>query len=306
MEELKIRSLRANCALVSEECNQIGTHLEINKIYGRDYPGLIAKCLEFSIRGATGLAWQADSLIRTITSLHWFPADFNGKLKSQYRVGRVVSTSASRLSGEKVPLFPMFVKLAKRRCLVVGAGKTAEEKIPTLLRSAANVVVVAPAATRTIQAWARDNKVVWEQRRFEARDLGGMFLVVVATPLKSLNRSVSEQAQERNILCNVVRDRSLCNFYYPAVVRRGPLQIAISTAGHSGALAHRLRKQLEVQFGPEWESWLRWLGEARTSLYDDPLSPKRRRTMLHRLASQEKQAEFFRRWGSVSNRDDRH
>lgn len=212
-------------------------------------------------------------------------------------------TPPSRLSGEKVPLFPMFVKVAKRRCLVVGAGKTAEEKIPTLLRCGASVIVVAPTATRTIQAWAGENKIVWEQRRFEARDLDSVFLVVVATPTKSVNRAVSEQAQQRQILCNVVRDRSLCNFYYPAVVRRGPLQIAISTAGHSGALAQRLRKQFEAQFGPEWESWLRWLGEARSSLYDDPLSPKRRRTMLHRLASQKTQAEFFERWGYPFNRD---
>jgi precorrin-2 dehydrogenase/sirohydrochlorin ferrochelatase len=191
----------------------------------------------------------------------------------------------------------MFVKLTKRRCLVVGAGKTAEEKIPTLLRCGASVVVVAPTATRAIQGWAAENKIIWEQRRFEARDLDGLFLVVVATPVKTLNRTVFEQAQQRRILCNVVRDRSHCDFYYPAVVRRGPLQIAISTAGHSGALAQRLRKQFEAQFGAEWESWLRWLGEARSSLYDDPLSPKRRRTMLHRLASPKKQAEFFRRWG---------
>ena len=199
----------------------------------------------------------------------------------------------------------MFVKLAKRRCLVVGAGKTAEEKIPTLLRCGATVVVVAPAATRIIQAWSAENKIIWERRRFEARDLDGIFLAVVATPVTTLNRTVFEQAQQRHILCNVVRDRSLCDFYYPAVVRRGPLQIAISTAGHSGALAQRLRKQFEAQFGPEWESWLRWLGEARSSLYDDPLSPKRRRTMLHRLASPKKQAEFFRRWGYPSKRDER-
>lgn len=211
----------------------------------------------------------------------------------------------SRLSGEKIPLFPIFVKLTKRRCLVVGAGKTAEEKIPTLLRCGASVVVVAPAATRAIQGWAAENKIIWEQRRFEVRDLDGLFLVVVATPVKTLNRTVFEQAQQRRILCNVVRDRSLCDFYYPALVRRGPLQIAISTAGHSGALAQRLRKQFEAQFGPEWESWLRWLGEARSSLYDDPLSPKRRRTMLHRLASQKKQAEFFRRWGYPPNRNER-
>jgi precorrin-2 dehydrogenase/sirohydrochlorin ferrochelatase len=211
----------------------------------------------------------------------------------------------SRLSEEKTPLFPMFVKLATRRCLVVGAGKTAEEKIPTLLRCGAHVVVVALAATRTIQGWAAENKIVWEQRRFEPRDLDEIFLVVVATPQKALNRTVFEQAQERRVLCNVVRDRAACDFYYPAVVRRGPLQIAISTAGQSGALAQRLRKQLEAQFGPEWESWLRWLGEARSSLYDDPLSPKRRRTMLRRLASQEKQAEFFSRWGCPSNHNDR-
>lgn len=216
-----------------------------------------------------------------------------------------MTKTSSSLSEEKTPLFPMFVKLAKRRCLVVGAGKTAEEKIPTLFRCGATVVVVAPTATRTIQAWAHDKKLLWEQRPFEVHDLDGMFLAVVATPAKALNKSVFEQARRRQVLCNVVRDRQLCSFYYPAVVRRGPLQIAISTAGHSGALAQRLRKQLEEQFGPEWESWLRWLGEARSSLYDDPLSPKRRRTMLHRMASQKKQAEFFDRWGIPMEKDNR-
>jgi precorrin-2 dehydrogenase / sirohydrochlorin ferrochelatase len=201
------------------------------------------------------------------------------------------------LSGETTPLFPIFLKLTRRRCLVVGAGKTAEEKIRTFLRCGATVFVVAPAATRTIKGWAADDQIILQQRRFELSDLDRIFLAVVATPLNTLNKTVYEEAQRRQILCNVVRDRPLCNFYYPAVVRRGPLQIAISTAGHSGALAQRLRKQMETQFGPEWERWLRWLGEARSSLYEDPISPKRRRTMLHRLASQKKQAEFFDRWG---------
>jgi len=216
-----------------------------------------------------------------------------------------VTKPPSRLSEEKTPLFPMFVKLAKHRCLVVGAGKTAEEKIPALLRCGAIVVVVAPTATRAVQAWAHDKKILWEQRRFDVHDLDDIFLTLVATPVKSLNKAVFEEAQRRQILCNVVRDRPLCDFYYPAVVRRGPLQIAISTAGHSGALAQRLRKQLEEQFGPEWESWLRWLGEARSSLYDDPLSPKRRRTMLHRMASQKKQSEFFDRWGIPAEQENR-
>jgi precorrin-2 dehydrogenase/sirohydrochlorin ferrochelatase len=86
------------------------------------------------------------------------------------------------------------------------------------------------------------------------------------------------------------------------VVKRGPLQIAISTAGHSGALAKRLREELEREFGPEWENWLRWLGEVRSSLYDDPLSPRQRRTMLHKLASRKSQEEMFRRWGVTQKR----
>lgn len=236
--------------------------------------------------------------MQKISSLRLSSVGFVRNLKVGVLVaGRDVDQASSRLSGEATPLFPIFVKLAKRRCLVVGAGKTAQKKIPSLLRCGATVIVVAPAATRIIKAWAADDKIVWQQRRFELSDLDRIFLAVVATPLKTLSKTVSEEAERRQILCNVVRDRPLCNFYYPAVVRRGPLQIAISTAGHSGALAQRLRKQMETQFGPEWERWLRWLGEARSSLYEDSISPKRRRTMLHRLASQKKQAEFFDRWG---------
>jgi precorrin-2 dehydrogenase/sirohydrochlorin ferrochelatase len=272
--------------------------VEIKKIYGVDYPEMNPIISRFLTNALLLREDDANSLLRTITSLHLYFAAFVSYQEQRVSgLRRGVDKSPARLSGEKMPLFPIFLKLTKRRCLVVGAGKTAEEKIPSLMRCGASVIVVAPVATRTIQAWAADNKIVWEQRRFEPRDLDGIYVAVVATPSKTLNRTIFELAEQRQILCNVVRDRPLCNFYHPAVVRRGPLQIAISTAGHSGALAQRLRKQLEEQFGPEWESWLRWLGEARSSLYDDPLSPKRRRTMLHRLASQKKQAEFFDRWG---------
>ena len=208
-----------------------------------------------------------------------------------------VSSVRSRLAAEKNGLFPVFLKLADQRCLVVGAGKTAEEKIPALLGSNASVTVVAPAATTKIQTWAREDRLCWIQRRFESGHLDGVFLCVVATSSKETNRVVFREAHERGILCNVVHDGAHCSFYYPAVVRRGPLQIAVSTAGHSGALAQRLREELELQFGPEWESWLRWLGEARSSLYEDALSPRQRRTLLHKIASRKSQDEFFRRWG---------
>jgi precorrin-2 dehydrogenase / sirohydrochlorin ferrochelatase len=231
-----------------------------------------------------------------------FPALIEGTFQPR---GNLLSSSPSRLSKEKNALFPIFLKLAGRRCLVVGAGKTAEEKIPTLVACGAALSIVAPAATPKIQAWARNDKFFWAQKRFEAEDLDGIFLAVVATPSKTVNRTVFQEAQQRGIMCNVVRDRSYCDFYYPAVVRRGPLQIAISTAGHSGALAHRLRQELEYQFGPEWENLLRWLGEARSSLYDDPLSPRQRRTLLHKLASRKTQEEMFRRWGLLPKRNKR-
>lgn len=203
----------------------------------------------------------------------------------------------SRISAEKNELFPVYLKLAKQRCLTVGAGKSIEEKIPTLLACGATVTVVAPTATPKIQRLAEAQKLVLLTRRFESQDLDDVFLCVVATSSKATNQAIFAQAQQRGVLCNVVRDGSHCNFYYPAVVKRGPLQIAISTAGHSGALAKRLREELEQEFGPEWENWLRWLGEARSSLYDDPLSPRQRRTMLHKLASRKTQEEMFRRWG---------
>jgi len=208
-----------------------------------------------------------------------------------------LNSSHSGSSKEKNTLFPIFLKLVGRRCLIVGAGKAAAEKVPALLASDATVSVVAPAATPKIQAWARDGKLFWSKKSFESQDLDGIFLAVVATSSKAVNRAAFQEAQQRGILCNVVRDRFYCDFYYPAVVRRGPLQIAISTAGHSGALAQRLREELEYQFGPEWEDLLRWLGAARSSLYDDPLSPRQRRTLLHKLASRKTQEEMFRRWG---------
>lgn len=210
-----------------------------------------------------------------------------------------MSSAASR---EKHSLYPVFLKLAGRRCLVVGAGKAAEEKIPAMLSAGAIVAVVAPAATPKIQAWARDKKLFWAQKAFDPHDLDDIFLAVVATCSKAVNRAAFQEAQRRGVLCNTVRDRSYCDFYYPAVVRRGPLQIAISTAGHSGALAQRLREELENEFGPEWENWLRWLGEARSSLYEDPLSPRQRRTMLHKLASRKTQEKMFQRWGVLPKR----
>jgi precorrin-2 dehydrogenase len=182
-------------------------------------------------------------------------------------------------------LFPMFVKLEGRRCLVVGAGRVAEGKIETLLAAGAKVRVVAPKATRAVADWASGNRISWESREFKPADLDGAALVIAATSSPEAHERIYQEAQRRGIWCNVVDDPAHCDFYYPSVVRRGPLQIAVSTNGRSPALAQRLRKEFEAQFGPRYESWIERLGEARKKLFKRQMDPERRRRLLHRLAS---------------------
>ena len=155
----------------------------------------------------------------------------------------------------------MFLKLAGRRCVVVGAGPVGESKIAGLLDAAATVRVVAPEATPQVQSWATAGQIEWLARPCEPADLDEMFLVVAATSSPELHEQIFAEARRRGVLCNVVDVPELCDFYYPAVAQRGALQIAVSTAGQSPALAQRLRKELEELFGPEYEAWLRQLGE---------------------------------------------
>jgi precorrin-2 dehydrogenase / sirohydrochlorin ferrochelatase len=183
-------------------------------------------------------------------------------------------------------LFPMFVKLEGRPCLVVGAGRVAEAKIRSLLVTGAAVRVVGRSPTSVVKGLARTGKISWTPREFEPGDLDGVVVVVSATS-SGVNERVCWEARQRGVLCNVVDEPLRCDFYYPAVVRRGDLQIAISTGGNSPALAQRLRKELEKRFGPEYESWVRELGKERKKLLQRAMSLRRRRRLLHRLASQE-------------------
>ena len=184
-------------------------------------------------------------------------------------------------------LFPMFMKLEGKRCLVVGAGNVGEPKIGGLIDTSVRVGVIALQASETVQAWAQAGKITLELRAFAAEDLDGKFLAVVATASRALNGSIYCEAQRRGVLCNVVDDPEYCDFYYPAVVRRGDLQIAISTNGQSPSLAQKLRQQLERQFGPGYGRWVKELGETRRLVLASDLDPERKRELLHSLASRE-------------------
>jgi siroheme synthase-like protein len=182
-------------------------------------------------------------------------------------------------------LFPAFLKLTNRRVLVVGGGSIAGQKIPGLLEAGAHVHVVSPKLARQLIEWVRNQKITWSPKEFAPDDLNGAFLVIAATSLRDLNSQVYREADQRNILCNAVDDIDHCHFYYGSIVQRGDLQIAISTNGKSPALAQRLRKELEQQFGPEYEHWLEWLGAARETLRAQSSNPETTKRWLHALAS---------------------
>jgi precorrin-2 dehydrogenase/sirohydrochlorin ferrochelatase len=181
----------------------------------------------------------------------------------------------------------MFVKLEGKRCLVVGAGKVGEPKIGGLIETGACIRVIALQASETVQGWAQAGKISLELRAFDAEDLDGTFLAIVATASRVLNESIYREAQRRAVLCNVVDVPEYCDFYYPAVVRRGDLQIAISTNGQSPSLAQKLRQQLERQFGPGYARWVAELGETRKLVLASDLDVERKSELLHSLASRE-------------------
>jgi precorrin-2 dehydrogenase len=183
------------------------------------------------------------------------------------------------------PLFPVFLKLAHRPCLVVGAGEIAKAKIASLLEAGASVLVVSPEAAPEIQAHAANQQITWEKREYQASDLSGKFLAIAATSDTAVNNAVFTEAQRLGILCNAVDDPPNCDFYFPAVVRRGDLQIAISTAGESPAFAQKLRRAFENALSQHLGDWLGAIGEFRREILAAYPASEARKRALHVLAN---------------------
>jgi precorrin-2 dehydrogenase / sirohydrochlorin ferrochelatase len=182
-------------------------------------------------------------------------------------------------------LYPLFLNLKGRVCVVVGGSEMAEGKIRELLGAGAKVRVIAPAVTEQIAAWSQAGRLQWLGRVSEGGDVRDAFLVVSVAD-SATNARVFEEAEVLQTFCNAVDDIDHCNCYASAVVHRGPLQIAISTAGKSPALAQRLRKELEERFSEEYAPWVTRLGELRRSLFQDSaIDGETRRRMLHEEAS---------------------
>lgn len=184
-------------------------------------------------------------------------------------------------------MLPIFLKLDNRHCLLVGAGSIALEKIGSLLATGLRLHIVAPEANTQIQQMASDGAVEWIQKAWEPSDLDGMFLVIAATNDPAVNQAVYHAATEKRVLCNSVDDVPNCDFYFGSVVSRGDLQIAISTAGQSPAVAQRLRREIDQQLPQDIGPWLESLGSLRREVLATHPRGEARKSLLHQLAQRQ-------------------
>jgi siroheme synthase-like protein len=161
------------------------------------------------------------------------------------------------------PFYIACLRLTGRDCLVVGGGEIGLEKVEGLLTCDATVTLVAPDAVQHLRDLAEEGSIRWERREYEAADLEGKLIAIAATDDTDVNIRIYEDAERRAMLVNVVDVPPLCNFILPAIVRTGPLAIAISTAGASPALAKRIKREISESFGEPYARLAELLNEAR-------------------------------------------
>ena len=163
------------------------------------------------------------------------------------------------IEGENVVLYPIFLDLSGRRCVVVGGGGVADRKARKLLQARAEVVVISPEVGAELESVA----VEIHRRPYREGDLEGAYLAFAATNVREVNRAVAREAKERGIPVNVADNPQEGDFALPSTLRRGGLQVAVSTGGASPTLARRIRGELEEAFGPEWAGIVEELDRAR-------------------------------------------
>jgi len=184
---------------------------------------------------------------------------------------------------ESRPYYPAILDIAGRQALVIGAGKVGEGKIEGLLRGHAMVRVVSLTATEQVREWAAAGRIALELRAYRTADLDGCFMVIAATEDNDTNVQVFEDAEARQMLCNVVDVTHLCNFILPSIVRHGDLAIAVSTGGASPAMARRIRIAIGDCYGDEYAIALKVLGSLRAELKQRYPAPEDRKVIFERM-----------------------
>jgi precorrin-2 dehydrogenase/sirohydrochlorin ferrochelatase len=159
--------------------------------------------------------------------------------------------------------YPMLLKISGKRCVVVGGGEVALRKVRALLEHGARVEVISPTLCPELNKLVETNAIKLLRRQYQPGDLKGALLAVAATDDKDINRQVVKEAKDRAVLVNAADDLENSDFIVPSYMRRGDITIAVSTAGVSPALARKIRARLEKDFGDEYSSLVRLIGEVR-------------------------------------------
>jgi len=181
--------------------------------------------------------------------------------------------------------YPVCLDLQGKNCLVVGGGKVAWRKIKRLLDCGAKIKLVAKEVIPELKNIISDKKINYLGTEYKTSYLKDIFLVIGATDDETLNARLSEETNAANILCNIVDQPQKCNFIVPSVISRGDLTIAISTAGKSPAMAKKLRKELETQFGEDYAIFLKLLGQLRSYFKKTIPHQKEREAIFDKLVN---------------------
>ncbi len=179
--------------------------------------------------------------------------------------------------------YPVHLDINNRKVLVVGGGSVGTRKVKTLLDCGARVTVVSPEVSRQLRELAASGDIKLAERSYQSEDLNGVFVVIGATDDERLNQQISSDADRLNTLCNIADRPEVCNFILPSIVQRDDLVITISTSGQSPALAKKLRKALENQFGEEYGTLLQLMGAIRKKLLQQAHKPEAHKPLFEQL-----------------------
>ena len=179
--------------------------------------------------------------------------------------------------------YPVHLDINNRNCLVVGGGGVGTRKVKTLLDCGARVTLVSPKVSPQLRDLAASGDIILKERSYQSDDLSNMFLVIGATDDEKLNKQISSDADRLNTLCNIADRPEVCNFILPSIVHRDDLVITISTSGQSPAMAKKLRKSLENQFGKEYGTLLRLMGAIRKKLLQQAHEPEAHKPLFEQL-----------------------
>jgi len=179
--------------------------------------------------------------------------------------------------------YPINLDIRNRKCLVVGGGAVGTRKVTSLVKCGAIVTVVSPVISAELEDLSAKGVIQIEQRGYCSSDLNNIFLVIGATSDERQNLRISEDAEQKNLLCNIADVPKACNFILPAIVARGDLTIAVSTSGNSPAFAKKLRQNLENQFGEEYSLLLDLMGAIRKKLLAQAHEPEAHKHLFEQL-----------------------